>query len=111
MKVRLDELVAEGRAYNLTKERGEDVTYRQFNLTGEDADGWYERYTTRKGTEYFVPHPDEKKDAELPGVNILVSPSGSSATMYWDGGELPDGDAKDVRKFLDDLERGIFIEA
>lgn len=111
MTTRLQVLVDSGRAINLTAARGEEVSYRRFLLCGDDADGyWYERETFRSGTEYYIPHPEDSPEADLdgglPGWCILVAPSGSTATLYPEGCESPEGDAKAVRRFLGVIEAG-----
>lgn len=114
MKERCDALVAAGKAVNWTAEREEDVSYRRFLLCGDDEDGdWYERETFRSGTEYHFPSQDEEAKAMAaltndvaPGWCVLIAPSGSTATLYADGCEQPEGGAKEVREFLSVLEAG-----
>lgn len=114
MKARCDALVAAGRATNVTAEMGEDVSHIRFLLCGDDEDGdWYERETQRSGTEYSFPAPDDAAKAEaearndaIPSWNILISPGGSTATLYPDGCETPEGGPKEVRRFLDLIEAG-----
>ena len=103
---RLDALVDAGQAT-----RQDDVTQQTF-LTRIDADGFEEeRYTQRRGTLYMIPHPtdcDESTGGEddIPGWQVLVAPSGRTATLYCAGAESPFGNTKDVRMMVDDLERG-----